>query len=659
MERTATRLLTAALILAMAGLAGCKDEVNYVDGSKWDIPSGVPDGTSFPEYDGHAQPDMGPVGKDAPGLGAKALAFVDSHGDDNVPCTGTDHCKIFVSFAEKRSLRVLYTEDGVPTEGRTVYFKLVDDPNGLGWISAAAGSTDADGVATIETKPGKTELGQFAVQAYVNDPATPPLTFEIVIDPKKVPPLTVIGKYKGTSTVNAYTVRLYKQAEGLPSCVDLEWLYEDGQAVIASPLTVITKSVKFSELPGLQDEGVQRYTILAYSENAQGAVIAWGCVDSEKAEVKAGFSTTVEVEITDRPPIYAGTYTVTSHFDFITALPESIQPWIYMILDILESPVGGLLKVMCTFGGEVPVLEDACDLIFQDPDAPSIDQLTWQGQIIVDVLNTILVAVAADSVWGDVLKGGKDISQILTDFEVHGTISFLEEPTDGVWVKGQTAETWDGITVKWTLDKECNPAVDPNCGVTNIWFSAIQAGDPVVGTFDAHVDDFWWLNIDHHPLNVKYGALINYILQKVVLPLIAGDGSDGGPVVDSYYKLFGMLLGGKDCLVPGQMGCCAKFANDIAASGGQTFVDIVESACDALVGLGADLIEQQLMSLDLSTGDVFQIGTAEACRFHDANNDRIVDAFGAEQDPGYWDVKLGLLGAQTSMSGWFYGTRAN
>lgn len=656
--------MVGSLCALMVAAQACSDDVTRVPAG--DIGAGFTD-TGGDEGPGQpdATPDEGPE-PELPGdpdvvepLGDPALAFEQATGDDQVTCQNTNTCTLWLSYSEKRTLSVIYTEGGTPVAGKLVRFQIEDDEEDLGKISALSTYTDDTGLASIQVESKKAQIGQFLVRAYMDNEEVAPLFFDVAITPKGQVPLTVVAEYNGTRPVAKYTVRLFRQQAGMPDCADVGDLYDNGTANMQSPITNLTQSVKFNEFLGLEDDGTQMYTVLAFSQNDQGAVLAWGCNDID-AEVQWGYAKTVSVELLDRPPLYQGTYEVTSRFDFVSALPESIQPYVYGVLDFFESPTGSVVVLACQLGGSISVLEDLCGFVFDDPENPNLDNLAATGAIIVDIIDAIINGLTKDTIWGTIIAGGKDIGQMLTAFEIHASITFKEEPNEaGEWNVDQTEESWHTVVVKWSLDQNCDPVTDEGCGLTNFSLNAIQT-EAVLGSFSANVVDFWDLNIEMHPLNLNYGALINYLVEKQLLPQIAGDGSDGLPVIDSYEKFLQSILAGKECL-QASFGktCCEAFAENVIDNGGSTVANIIEGACDSLITAGADFLRDQLTGLTLGTGDTLQIGTAESCKFYDEDNDMVVDNFGSPAIPCLWAMDLDLFGATTTIDAEFWGIKAD
>ncbi len=642
-------MLTAAALLGSA----CSDSVETASFEPIDSSFELQDTvTTLP-------PDV--VGPE-PGAGP-AFTFVNDSGqpavgDDGVACVPGNGCVFKAGVNSSRTLSVLYTVDGLPIENVLVSFEMTEDSSGQASLVAGAVYTNANGIATGKVKTGEAQ-GEILVRASVNSDVVSPLNFEVVIESKVNDTLTISATYNGPRPVSYFQAYLYEQDDNLkPNCDDIESLFNNGQATLMSPIKKLvpvpeTFKIKSSDM-NLADGELRSYTVVAIGVEANpetDPILAWGC-DNLGATLPPIGTGNVQVELVDRPPSYAGTYNVTSNFNFLSALPDDVEQIVGFVFDFFKSPTGGLLSLACTVDGST--LDSLCNLVFNDSDSPDIENPTPQGGLIIDILDALIAGFTKETVFGSVFTTGKDISNIITDFEVHGTITFDVEPgPDLMWTADETEDTWDYITVQWTLDANCDPLTDPDCGNKNFSFAAIQPDDPViVGNFEASVQNFYELIINPHPLNVQYGALINAVIEKVLFPVAFGEGNPEYPVVvDSYEKALKALIGGgSECLHPTYpQTCCEKFAEQVAGGGGgQATLNVLNNTCDGLVTVGADYLSSYISSLDADTGDNFLVGTEEnhTCWLVDADSNMVIDGIGGKEDDMLckWNVSISLLG---------------
>lgn len=645
-----------ALFACLLALAACGED---------ETPNSAPPGDIYASDISGTDVTLGPdIGTIPPGS-AGQLSFSLAVGDDGIACGSEgDHCSLLLSTNSQRSLEVRYSVAGAPMPSAVVYYEITEDPMGLGSLTALSAYTDDQGVSSIDVKSVKPSQGEFVVKAFVLDETIAPLYFDIVVSTKSQVPLTISTTYAGESSLSSWIVRLYAQdGSGEPSCAAPMDLYDATvPATIQSPPKQLSQTAKFLEFPGLPEGGQQRYTVLAFSENLEGTLLAWGC-DDLAAVVSTSTSTTVTVPLVDRPPSFSGTYNVTTYLDLTTGVPEPYKSTVDIVLGLFESPAGQLLSLACSIATTDSTLEDLCGFVYADPEAPSLDALTATGAVVVDLINGAISDLTADSAWGAALTVGKDVADMLTGLRLHATLTFSTEPgPDRAWTVDETAESWDGVTLKWGLDANCDPETDESCGEKSLFLSAIQP-EAVAASFVASLDDDLRLSIAEHNLNLYYGALLDAVLQKLVLPLAAGDGSDGQPAIDSYEDLILMLVGGgKECLDPtSESTCCEQLVESIQGQivlPGQSTAQVIESACDQLVDAGADWLSDSLNGLDSPDG--LLIGTASPCPSYDVDADLTIDAFGSKESDEMCQWSLTVGGdAPVSFDASFFAVRAD
>jgi hypothetical protein len=199
------------------------------------------------------------------------------------------------------------------------------------------------------------------------------------------------------------------------------------------------------------------------------------------------------------------------------------------------------------------------------------------------------------------LNTGADIGQILTKLELGGHMKINVEPDNtGFISKDNTEDLFSSVTYKWTLGQPCNPN-DPNCGKKTFNTGVFQT-DLIIGNFDLWRDAFKSeVKIGEHGLTFKWGALVNYIIKKQLLPLITKNmGNPNGPVIDSYEKLLKSLMGGKECLIKDT--CCNDFATGISGKQGTVDKTFLETTCGLIVTLGSSYLDATLDGLDSDSG---------------------------------------------------------
>lgn len=596
---------------------------------------------------------------DRPVQGTLKLDFVWDTGDDQTPCKGKQVCNLILSYNEERAIDVVLTRGTTPVPGEQITYTIMDDTKGLGQLAAMSAFTGQDGVAKNKIKNVKTDVGQFKVKvcaASYKD--VPCLYFNIAVTPKGFAPLMVsFTDYKGHYFVNTVEVRIFKQdktdGSGKPRCSDLN-LESLPTATLVSQKMGLSDTVIFGELPNLEAEKLQYYTVLGLASDGDGPVKAWACDDTQ-GKVEWGKQTSVKLTLQDIPPRITGSYRVYNTFDLVSGLPENVRNVVYTIVGFFENPAAQIMLLICKAGGDT--LDEFCGYLFNDKDNPDIKELTMAGDVVFQIINVVLVGLLEKycpfedkDMCSKIYWTGDDISKILTKFQLMATFTFPNEPDKDGKLVG-CLEKWDTVRIRWTLGQDCPPD-DEQCGWKNLPLGGPDLPDVISSQFEAQVVDFDKLTIAKHKLNFKYGALVNFAIERLLLPQVFGDGSDGLPAVDSYEDLIGSLLAGKECLIDNS--CCDKFAEDVTDKTSGLTKNFVKGACEALIQTGSTYLRNQLTSLD-TTPDNFEIGTAEPCPLYDKNNDMKIDAFGDKQNQCKWDVTLTVGSTNYKPDGTFYG----
>lgn len=681
-------MFSALGALLLAGLAGCSDNTTggtiYFadakgDGVNFNLKDGKGDGLATDASDDATATDddaTGDASTDGPAflyydLGVNAGQ--PPKGDDGIPCL--DQCTVYATQNSSRPIGVRFLADKkFPIENAMVQFAIKDPTLTDATILSGTVPTDIDGRATTNIKAGM-QTGFFAVVVSVIDrPDVEPIEYIISIQSKVKGPPTITVHYQGATSMAAFgtvNVRLVQQVAGEPACKNLD-LFDVNNlppAVSTSPSLKFDKqwsvsSAYVGQLPA--DGSSVAYTVVALgwklgTSSMGGNPSIGGCVDTGftvhiNKSTKGIEGDSVLVNVRDIPLRLKGIYDQTTFIDLLTLLPPTVEKFVKIILNIVSDPVAGLLATVCqlTNGN----LQSICAAIFADPANPDPDQVTGVGGIVVTFLKNIIYALLPPQVL-QVINSTKDLKQILENFTINGTIEINAEPdATGYLSSNYTKQTWASITYKWSLGQSC-PASDPNCGKKTINFDQFQ-NDAVTGTFDlwrnflpnSQVPD-GTIKFAKHALNVKWGALINFILEKQLLPLVTYDPKDPtAPTIDSYEKLIKWLLGGsKKCLIKDT--CCADFVNGITGAGAGLASNLLTGVCDAATTLGSAFLEGYLNSLDgvsgnPATGQGLILGT-DKCPILDPNDDNIVDNLGSPDTTStvnqcQWDMTLGIGG---------------
>lgn len=693
-----------ALAAAMTAVPGCSDTPQtgaiYIPDTKggdvkWGLGDAKGDANSDAAEDASddiAQEDAGPGTDDV--ISGPIYVYYDlgiaagqpPKGDDGIPCL--DGCQVTVTQNSSRTIGALVLAGGkTPVPNVMVQFALKDPSTTLGTILSGSVPTDENGRATTTIKGSSSALGVFDVEVTLPElPEALPITYTVSVQSKIKGPPTITVHPQVSASLSSFgdvNVRLLKQVNGLPLCKDLD-LFDVNNlppAVSTSPNLKFDKpwTVSSAYTGTLPPDGSDvAFTVIALGWKAgtgslTGNPVIGGCADTGftvhlNKTTKGAEGDSLVINIRDLPLRLKGVYDMTTFVDLLTLLPPNVEKFVKIILNIISDPVAGLLATICQLtNGSI---QDICAAVFQDPNNPDPNKLSGVGGLVVDFLGQILLSALPPQVQ-QVITSTKDIKNILQNFTINGTIEINAEPDSNGYLSDKwTLQTWSSITYKWSLGQSCPPS-DPNCGLKTINFDQFQP-NVVTGKFElwrnflpnSKVPDDT-IKIGKHALDVKWGALINFILEKQILPLVFFDPKDpSAPTIDSYEKLLKYLLAGnKQCLIKDT--CCAEFVNGISSSGLAN--TLLTTACDAATVLGPAFLSSYLNTLDTVTGNPqtgagLLLGTPK-CPILDPNGDNIVDNLGSPDTSStvnqcQWDMTLGIGGGTPkAISARFFATR--
>ncbi len=639
-----------------------------------------PDGGPPPEADAGAPRDTAPT-PDASNATEWLEFSTPETGDDGHKCTGEPQCTVEINFNSDRTVAVRYMrqEEGAqptPVQGGLVRFTWLEQDAGSHLsLSANAVYTDDQGIAQTKIEVTDNTEATYHLVAQAENDAVQPIQFVVRITSKLGPPLIIEFEPhydKAKVKFKKVDILLYKHAgdQQFP-CGNMELVGKLPSATIQLPSVLSNKvddPVQVTDLPDLDKDKQQAWTIVALGVTDKGAVRVAGCNDAD-AQVSVGVSTTAVVPLDEMPPDYTGVYDVTTFLDLTSALPDNVKAVTDIIFALFQSPAGGLALLACYVGdkADVGVLQDLCGFVFANPQDPQIGE--WDSataNAIIDAVDALIQGlIAKNQTASQIFYTGKDIADILTGLELHGVIEMKPLPGKtkcvpddaGMFTEEQCSQTWDEIAFQWTLNAGCPPA-DPSCGQYTLNFDQFSNTPLATSHFAARVDPtFFDMNVFAHGVNFKYGALLNAIIKEFLLPAVFGDGSDGYPKIDNYEDAIKTFMCGKEGLLP-ENDCCQMFADGVTNNGGGFLADTVKAACKSLPSLAAGFIEGQLTGLDLDTENLLVSTPADQpCKLYDDDSDGRIDSWGRKTEMCKWQLHLEILGLSADFDADFYAIR--
>lgn len=632
------KALSGALALAATLIAaGCGD-----DGGKQGFApttDTIPAGDTLPADtaeapDTAAPADTSPPAPDTTTTAPNVLRYDPTmRGDDGLVCVSS--CVMSGLAGGGFDLAVSYRDSaGGALADRAIKFTS-DAPQTLVALSALTSYTDEQGVAKVHVRSFDVP-GTATITATVgSDPGAGAVSFVIGLTLPPAPVLIASPEYIGHLGVADFQLRLYLQHGGEPSCAAV---YPDAGGVHPTPDLVtgpygFGQQASLAALPGLVEAGEQRWT-LQFTGPTDGVTdIAEGCVDD--VVVKANATATALVYVLDLPPRFKGSYRTETRVDVVSGAQGTLGTIMNGVTQLFTHP--GALVVTSACKNASGFLGTVCGYLVTSGGA-----LTVTGALVADFADSALLELLSRTLGSNVTFTGTTVSEILRDLRFMSTMPFLAEPATSkpgfagaYFAAGDASEVWTHVRFRWKFDPSCKNVADPLlCGWTSIPLETIYGYQPQAA-LAAGVSADLRLHIEEHEVpGLTYGPLIDAILERYILPLALGDGTNGLPPVDSFEDLASILLGDRECLFYDD--CCDIFTARIEDSVPSYVALVAPAACNAAIPAIGNALRNQLLGLD----GAMNLGTpaGAGCPAVDGNADRWIDAWGRQASPCAWHL---------------------
>jgi hypothetical protein len=458
---------------------------------------------------------------------------------------------------------------GEAVEGQEISFEITEGPNQTS-LSAFNAETDAEGSATVELR---TSAEPGPVTVFANHPSANGVEITVEVLPLETGDLD-IDLVHGAPTIldlSDVDVRLYRASE--MTCTEFRPLYNQRPELIKKTAAQLADPVVFEDLSVNTN-----YTLTAIARGPEGQKAAANCI--EDVGVEADESRTVQMVLQLIPLNPVGRYDVTSKFDFEQAVQESgaVGATVVRVLNVFENPGQALYdEAMILLRNFVGVAGVAIDTFLS---VTGIDNL---------IQNTINNFVENTEVLRRIRDAGRDVRDVIANLEVHSSLT-IGKINSSYEFRGM--DNWLGITLYWRWNCPMNAPDD--CGAIDI--VADESGNlgqlgVLSSEWDGRVVAYNQLQIDEHPLTIRYGRLIRYILNDVVLPELTGGNAN------SLSEAFAYWIG------------CGDLATSITGSDGEicgaglcVYDSDIEGFCSTAVGTVFGFADALVRNLDFDIG---------------------------------------------------------
>ena len=494
----------------------------------------------------------------APSVGD--LYFMVAAGSPSVQANITESVPLKVYLYSKKT--------GEAVSSQNITYEVLDAGTGQASLSSKTGTTTDEGAASVDLRVG----GQpSTLKVRADHPSANAVDFEVEVLPLDVGALKVNLVNTAPSIMSLYDidVRLYKTADF--TCDEFRPLLRGDQP---EGLQLQTAG-SISESPIFENLGTrQRFVVTGIARGDRGQVAAAACMDDISVDKDRVNELELLLQLIPISPV--GTYDAVSHWDFTNALSESgsVGSTIVRVLDVFENPGQAIYNeiinlVELLVGG---IISGAIDTFLS---------ITHLDAKFATLINNF---IADNDALSKIFQAGSDLRDVVANLQVHSqlTIGKLDSNYE---FRGR--DNWTGVTLFWRWNCDANAA--PDCGAIPLIADANgEIGDLGIlsSEWTGRVVAYNRLQIDSHTVSLRYGRLILYILNDVILPEV----TDGN--AHSLTEAFAYWVG------------CDRLALSITGSDGEICAlgacirdDQIEGFCSTAVSTlfgFADLLVQNL-----------------------------------------------------------------
>lgn len=393
-------------------------------------------------------------------------------------------------------------ENNDPVKDERISFEIVAGAPADVSISALNSITQASGEAAVDFKAGST-LGPVTIIA--KHPSANEVEFTINVEslPTGAVRVKTVNAAPSVITLSDIEVRLHDYAEF--SCADFRPLGTQADGIDITTLPNEAQLALFEDL-----NITKKYVVTARARGSRNQFAAGGCSDDIRVEDNG--TTNVELALSLIPINPAGRYNVTSNWDFSDALADSgaVGATIVRILNVFQNPGRGIYDeiinlVRSAVGG---IISGSLNTFLS---------LTGLDDSFERLIND---AVANNNALSNLQSAGLDLRSVVTNLEVMSVLSIGKSTSD---YEFRGTDNWLGINLYWR--QGCDQVADPICGQIPIRAtdgSTFADLGVLSSSWTGRVVGYDQLQIDEHPITLRYGRLLIYVLNQVILPSITG-----------------------------------------------------------------------------------------------------------------------------------------
>jgi hypothetical protein len=387
-------------------------------------------------------------------------------------------------------------ESGAPVLGEIIEYELLED-EGDASLTERQATTQDNGQASVRFVAGPT-LTTFTVRA--THPGANSVEFKVSVEDLPSGALNVSYVNAGASVYDIAPIETYLFPRSHFTCNAFRPLGRMPEPSAADEVSGPSGTSAFEALSVREP-----WTIISIGRGEFGQLAAAGCLSD--VFLQEDETVNVELVLTLLPLNPVGRYNVTSHWDFTETLEDagSVGRILLTVFDAFENPgqflVDQIIELVRQFLGGI--IAGAVDFFLE---------IFGLDEVIEDGINDFIESVDFLS---RLRQAGLDLRDVVTRLEVLSVLNIGKLGND-FEVRG--TDDWVGLAFYWRWN--CPDDAPEDCGRIELAIDPNSSLGIVLGEWTGRVAAYNNLQINTHTINLRYGELILFILNEVILPVL-------------------------------------------------------------------------------------------------------------------------------------------
>ncbi len=405
---------------------------------------------------------------------------------------------------------------GQPADaGEIISFEIVEGQDTVGTLTSNRAETDDEGAASVGFRArGRTGVAKVRVHHSGADPLT--LTLRTVERARGTLNVDVVNTGDFVVSLSDITVRLYQKSR--MTCDDFAPLNTRQPSAFAQ--RVKAKPGTTADFGSLRAD--KTFTVTAVARGERGQLAAGGCQGDVSVEEGSMTEETLLLELISLRP--EGRYELTTEWDLSRALDDSgaIGKNLSRIFDIFNDPGQAL------YDGMMNLVKDYVNSIL----GRALDWFLKRTGLDTRIQDAINSTIQNNEVLCKLREAGRDLRDTVSNLHVQSELTIGQVQSN---YEFQGRDNWLGVTLYWrgqcqdAYEEACSGSEDRNdiddrqrrCAAIRLTADSDgKLGElgVVSSQWTGRITAYNKLRIGQHPLPLRYGRLVKYVFNQVILP---------------------------------------------------------------------------------------------------------------------------------------------